>query len=771
MNLVLQGSLGYAAGTWAGLTLASPWQYWSLGLLGFFLLAAGAWDRRKGKALLQLAFLGCLFCAGGLQAGLRVPAARRMAPLQGRTVAMTGRVVPGSVVRTRQGGMAFLLNEERGRVRVFLQKASFPLQVGRVQVTGSFLPPEGFYNPGCQRPEERAAIQGEGGKLQSDGNHFQILTAVPSWQDRIWLWGEAFRRPLRQSMVPGESALLEGMLLGGSGQISPEVLRLFQRCGLSHLLSVSGSHVALLLGLLTGTASFLRIPRKAALPFLGLILAGYGVLCGLRASVCRAVILGLGTLWGKAGRRRAESTAFLGLAGILLLSWHPWWILDPGFQLSFSAALGLMTLRQPAAEGLEHFLPGLLARGLAVPISAQLLSLPFLVHHFHMLSLVSLLANLLLVPLLSFCLTGSTVGALLGMAGLDFLSRPMLAGVSCLLRFALWAGKWIAQLPGTQLVTGSPSPWLWPLYLLLVLGLLGKGWFLPRRERLRRWTLAAAGTALCLEMLLPRFRQQPFTAYFLDVGQGDCAVLVTPEREIILVDTGGLNGKFDPGERILVPFLRYLGAEKVDLVLLSHGHQDHAGGLAGLVRWLPVNELMITQEKGSKYVKNVLYDRKLRENVKIVYKIQTNQKIRRKKSILEIVEAPKTQNEGGEENENSAIVRVSCQGRSILFTGDAPAGTELAAAQKPIRSDVLKVAHHGSKTSSEAEFLTAAAPRLAVISAGRRNRFGHPHPETLDRLEQFGIPLARTDQEGAIKVIFDEWGPVWYSYRWQQDCF
>ena len=125
------------------------------------------------------------------------------------------------------------------------------------------------------------------------------------------------------------------------------------------------------------------------------------------------------------------------------------------------------------------------------------------------------------------------------------------------------------------------------------------------------------------------------------------------------------------------------------------------------------------------------------------------------------MEAPKTQNEGGEENENSAIVRVSCQGRSILFTGDAPAGTELAAAQKPIRSDVLKVA----------EFLTAAAPRLAVISAGRRNRFGHPHPETLDRLEQFGIPLARTDQEGAIKVIFDEWGPVWYSYRWQQDCF
>ena len=771
MNLVLQGSLSYGAGTWAGLTLAGPWPCWILGLLGCTLWAAGVWKHRKGKVFLQLAFLGFLFCAGGLQAGLRVPAARRMAPLQERTVTLIGRVVPGSVVRTRQGGMAFLLDEERGRVRVFLKKASFPLQVGRVEVTGWFLPPDGFYNPGCQRPEERAAIQGEGGKLQSDSAHFRLLSGEPSWQDKIWLWGEAFRRPLRQTMDPEISALLEGMLLGGSSQISPEVLRLFQRCGLSHLLSVSGSHVALLLGLLTGTASFFRIPRKAALPLLGLLLVGYGVLCGLRASVCRALILGLGTLWGNTNRHRAEGTAFLGLAGILLLSWHPWWILDPGFQLSFSAALGLMTLRQPVAKGLDQFLPGILAKGLAVPISAQLLSLPFLVHHFHMLSLVSLLANLLLVPLLSFCLTGSTAGALLGMAGLDFLAGPVLAGVSCLLRLALWAGEWIARLPGTQLVTGSPSPWLWPLYFLMVLGLLGKGWFLPRRERLRRWTLAAASTALCLELLLPHFRQQPFTVYFLDVGQGDCAVLVTPEREIILVDTGGLNGKFDPGERILVPFLRYLGAEKVDLVLLSHGHQDHAGGLAGLARWLPVNELMIAQGKDSKYVKNVLCDRKLRENIKIVYKIQTNQKIRRKKSILEIVEAPKTQNEGGEENENSAIVRVSCGGRSILFTGDAPAETELAAAQKPIRSDVLKVSHHGSKTSSDAGFLAAAAPRLAVVSAGRRNRFGHPHPETLDRLEQFGIPLARTDQEGAIKVIIDEWGPVWYSYRWQQDCF
>lgn len=135
------------------------------------------------------------------------------------------------------------------------------------------------------------------------------------------------------------------------------------------------------------------------------------------------------------------------------------------------------------------------------------------------------------------------------------------------------------------------------------------------------------------------------------------------------------------------------------------------------------------------------------------------------------MEAPETGEGEGSGNENSAIVRVRCGGHSLLFTGDAPAGTEQAAAGKAVRSDVLKIAHHGSKTSSDEGFLAAVDPRLAVISVGRRNRFGHPHPETLDRLEGFRIPVARTDQAGAIKVIFDEWGPVWYSYRWQQDCF
>lgn len=144
---------------------------------------------------------------------------------------------------------------------------------------------------------------------------------------------------------------------------------------------------------------------------------------------------------------------------------------------------------------------------------------------------------------------------------------------------------------------------------------------------------------------------------------------------------------------------------------------------------------------------------------------------RQKESIIQTVEAPKSEEKGGKGNENSAIVRVSCDGHSLLFTGDAPAEVEELAARRPIRSDVLKVSHHGSRTSTSEAFLEAVRPQLAVVSAGRRNHFGHPHKETIEKIEARKIPLVRTDQEGAVKIVFDGAVPIWYSYRWQRDSF
>lgn len=785
MDPVLAGSLAYALGIRTGLEHFLPVQVW-IGALGLgAILTFAAWKKEWSRDFYIGLFLVCIFCAGTSRGTVEKTAAQRMAQQLGRTGRFTGRVVPGSIREGRHGNSSFLLEEQKGRIRVFVQKSGrFRPGPGIVQVTGVLKPVDGFFNPGMQDPEVGAAIRKEGGRIQTVGNGCRFLSRDPSWMDQIQTVGNKLRGQLRCSMGNADSALLEGMLLGGSSQIEPETLQMFQRCGLSHLLSVSGSHVALLMGLFTGAVQYFRIPRKAAVPFGVLLLSGYAVLCGLRASVCRAVILGAGVLLGKAGRRRAKGTAFLGLAAILLLSWNPWWCRDPGFQLSFTAALGLMTLRKPVSEKLDVFLPRPVAGGLSVPISAQLLSLPFLVIHFHTLSLVSLLANVLLVPVLSLCVTGSAIGAILGSLGLILPGRPVLAVVSQLMGFALWGGEKLAQLPGTHLVTGQVPLWGWPLYFLLIGAVLEKGWFQPFRPRLRRGTILAAGFGLGALVAFCQFCPQAFTVYFLDVGQGDCAVVITPEREIIVVDTGGLPGRYDTGERILVPFLRWLGADRVDLLILSHGHLDHAGGAAALSRWFPIYSVALPpdlwpsapdlageEEIPTKEVAIMQQVKQFGQLNKIVYKMQTNQKICKKGSIIQIVEAPTIQKKGGEKNENSAIVRVSCGAGSVLFTGDAPAEGELAAARWPIGSDVLKVSHHGSRTSSSEGFLAAVSPRLAVISSGRENRFGHPHPEILERLERFHIPCARTDRGGAIKVVFDGSGPVWYNYRWQRDFF
>lgn len=772
MSPVLEAGVAFAVGIAAGLGQPVPWWAWGLasGICGGMLF--WLYRSQKGWNSWQIGCFLLIFCLGGMRASVATTAQERMAPLVERKILLTGRVVPGSVREGRTGSLSFLLEEKRGRVRVFVRKAGkFRPKQGTVEVQGIFQAPDGFYNPGTPAPEIRAAIAGEGGSLEAEGRDCRVTDRAPGWQDRVFALGETLRSQLRRALGPEDSALLEGMLLGGSRGIPAERLRLFTRCGLSHLLSVSGSHVALLLGLFAGGAAFLPLPRKMGALLVAFLLVSYGILCGLRASVCRALLLGLGALWGRVHRKRASSTAFLGLGLLLLPAWHPWWVWDPGFQLSFAAAGGLLLLRRPVEEKLAVWLPLPLARGLSVPLGAQILGLPFLVHHFHMLSLVSLLANVLLVPLLSLCLAFGAAGAMMSALGLSFPGRLLLVGAGQLLGISLWGGEWLSNLPGTHWVSGQVPLWVWPLYLLLVLALLEQGWFRPERPRLRRAGIMATGLALCLLLLAHHFRPRTFSAYFLDVGQGDCAVVVTPERQVFVFDTGGLSGHFDPGEKILVPFLRYLGTDQVDAVFLSHGHHDHAGGLAGLLRWMPVAAIYLPLENPSKDVEKALHLVQRKNTSKIVYKMQTNQKIGKKKSIIKIVEAPKLEEKGGTGNENSAIVRMSCDGHSFLFTGDAPAEVEELAAQRPIQSDVLKVSHHGSRTSSSEVFLETVQPRLAVISSGRRNSFGHPHRETIEKLETHRIPLVRTDQVGAVKIVFDGATPIWYSYRWQRDSF
>ena len=441
--------LGFSLGTLWGLS-ARPSRWLVLGLLLGSLFAALFWKERKKGGIL-IFFLLPAFFIGALSGRERQSAASRMAPFLGNPVRLTGRLEPGSL-RVRDRSVSFTLLYEGMRIPV-LHLGTLPgPSWGTYTAEGCLEPIETFYNPGMVDETKRSAARKIPGRIRTQNGCLHYEGGEDAL-DRIAEWGSTVRKRLSEALPPREAALLGGMLLGGSEGMDASSLQIFTACGLSHLLSVSGSHVALLLGLYVLAAEYLPLPRPVK-PLGGLFfLFCYAILCGLRASVCRAVLLGSGVLLGELLGRRASGPSFLGFSALLLLGIHPFWIWDIGFALSFAAAAGLMLLKERVERGLASFLGQGLGTALSVPLAAHIFSLPLLVHHFHAVSLLSLPANLLLVPLLSLSLV-LAVSAVFGGLVLPFLGRVLFVMAGSLVSLSLELGRLLSESRPFMVTTG-----------------------------------------------------------------------------------------------------------------------------------------------------------------------------------------------------------------------------------------------------------------------------------------------------------------------------
>lgn len=303
--------LGFSLGTLWGLS-ARPSRWLVLGLLLGSLFAALFWKERKKGGIL-IFFLLPAFFIGALSGRERQSAASRMAPFLGNPVRLTGRVEPGSL-RVRDRSVSFTLLYEGMRIPV-LHLGTLPgPSWGTYTAEGCLEPIETFYNPGMVDETKRSAARKIPGRIRTQNGCLHYEGGEKDALDRIAEWGSTVRKRLSEALPPREAALLGGMLLGGSEGMDASSLQIFTACGLSHLLSVSGSHVALLLGLYVLAAEYLPLPRPVK-PLGGLFfLFCYAILCGLRASVCRAVLLGSGVLLGELLGRRASGPSFLGFS-------------------------------------------------------------------------------------------------------------------------------------------------------------------------------------------------------------------------------------------------------------------------------------------------------------------------------------------------------------------------------------------------------------------------------------------------------------------------
>jgi len=773
MNAILAAVCCFALGDYAALTSQLSIYLAIIVLLGGVLGALTSHYFVQREKAFTLSCLIIILSAGffsGWQAKTARQKVLKILYKQERT--LWGEIVPGTVKLRKHGYLTFTMfwQETSYKIKVILSKWPNNRKVpfyGKVIFKGVVEPANGFANPGLPSQEQKSMATNTLGEVRATAQHSRI---GPGRKD-AWYYGailsKRLQKLLTRNMSAQDSALLAGMVLGEKNSIAQDVLKEFSATGIIHLLAVSGTHVALLMGFVLFLLGSLGIKAKGSLLPVGLFLVGYVIICGPRPSILRATFMGLALLAGKAFERQEDTTAVWSGTLLFLLAIRPCWILDIGFQLSFLATGGLLWFYEPIKSLLEKVLPTALSGLLAVSLAAQLPMVPLLVHHFHQLSLISPLANLIVVPLLSLVLTATMSGLLISL-GLPLIGKLFLLPATQVLGGALTIIKFLGGLSYGNCSVGSTPNILW-LFYYVFLAAVFNFWPLDGFALKRRQYLACCCAGLfVLGAGWNYFAPRPFTVYFLDVGQGDCALVLTPDGHSIMVDTGGLSGDFDTGEKIVLPVLRYLGVRKLDVLILSHGHHDHAGGAATIAKNIPIGKILVPEGKDSRDLEQLWH---VLKSQKIVYKIQTNAIFALKKCIICIIKAPDYREELCEGNESSAVVKICQDGKSILFTGDATEEIEMSTLDKQIASNVLKLSHHGSRTSSAREFLQKVNPQLTIISAGRKNRFGHPHKEVLARLSALGLPYVRTDLEGAIKVVFDGEKSLCYSYNKQPNYF
>ncbi len=546
------------------------------------------------------------------------------------------------------------------------------------------------------------------------------------------------------------AAVSSALLLGERGELRAEDGRRLQESGLTHLLAVSGFNVAILSALCLAAAGTIGFRgRPAAALCLG-ALAAYLLLNRDESSVARAVLMAAALLGARGAGLWGDPRNSLGMAALLLLAQSPARALDAGFQLTFAATLALLELDllhgAPDGRRIRHRVRDLAA----ATVAAMLVTAPIAAWHFNRVCPGALPANLLAGPLMSAAFV--LVLCLVGAAPASPVAAHVIAMiVDRLVDLVFVVSDLVAAVPG--LSYRRPTPHL--AGIAAYMAALAAAVLLRRAGRTHAacaawvlWGITAAWMAWPLET---RDRPEGLRITALDVGQGDAVLVETPGGERLLVDAGGsASGDFDVGERVVSRALWHLGIASLDALVLTHADQDHVGGAAAVARNFDPPEIWVPpewHERGGARARRLA---RAADAGTWIRQVRTGDALCLNGSRVEVLH-PTGRGDPGD-NERSIVLRLAAPGGGALMMGDAGAPAERRIDWGGVRARLLKVGHHGSRGGSSAQFLMTAGPRVALISCGRGNRFGHPHPQTLARLRSARVRVLRTDRHGTVWV-------------------
>jgi competence protein ComEC len=561
---------------------------------------------------------------------------------------------------------------------------------------------------------------------------------------------------------PGNS-LVKAIITGERTNVPQNLTNIFQDAGVIHILAISGLHV----GIITAALFFLLnlIPKnilKDEFKYIIIIILmmGYAAIAGFRPSVSRATLMFVILLMARYFNRPYHIYNSIYLAAIILLLWQPLYLYDAGFLLSFLVTFVIVAF-SPILEERLSFLPGYLRKLVSVSLAAWLGAAPLSAYFFYKISFISVLANIVIVPLIGIILILALLSIFISFLFLP-IARLIVIFTNHLIEILVIIGQRLSSLSFAYKYLARPEIFSIIIYYAIVLIVFYSinYWskYNLREKKYRFWVIVSCSFMLLLGNMI--FPSSLLAVHFINVGQGDCIFIQTPQEQNILIDGGGTPySDFDVGENTVIPYLRREGINQIDIMFLTHPDIDHLEGLLPVLEKMKVNLVIDSglecQDDNYLKFKSIIREKKNTS----YYQTKAGDIIKITPDLKFVILNPIKSSVYWDEsdfNNNSIVLKLHYKNAGFLFTGDIEknAETSLLTSNCLLKSDILKVAHHGSVSSTGESFLNSVKPDIAVISVGLNN-FGHPHPDVVKKLEAKCQKVFRTDINGTIIIKTD----------------
>lgn len=562
------------------------------------------------------------------------------------------------------------------------------------------------------------------------------------------------RDTINGTLTDEEGNLLLAILLGDKDKLSEDIQESFKTSNLSHMLAVSGAHVSYIVLGLTYILQNSIIGKKNGKIVCIIFLLIFMAITNFTPSVTRACIMAVLTLFSGIIYRKSDVYTNISVAALITLIFNPYSLLDLGFQLSYGGTIGIIIFIKRIQEKKSNSkVINYIKQMALVSIYANIIIIPIMMYHFNTVSFTFIISNIMASPILGiivitgllFIITSITVKPL---------TRLIAIFIKPILSILIKISQICSKLPFSNILVVTPYIFNVISYYAIIL------YCIKSKKNNKCKIIICLLIVLILINFIIYIFPQKLRIFFIDVGQGDSTLIITPDKKTVLIDGGG-SDSFDVGEKVLLPYLLDRRILKIDYVLISHFDTDHCGGILTIMEKVKVKNIIISEQAENS--ENYERFKKLMINKKIrLIEVKKGDKIKiGRYSEFKILFPPSRLLSENPLNNNSIVAQFNYNNFKMLFTGDIEKLAEqqiLKTEKAEIRADILKVAHHGSKTSSIPEFIKAVRPKIALIGVGKNNTFGHPNQQTIKNLENIKCRIYRTDLQGEIIIKIDQKG-------------